>query len=226
MKATLRAVALCGVIFAGAQAQAQEPQVQADLTERWRPSFGARIGGYGFRELKARAVSWTDCRMDGAGVFGAVDLSEHLFAELSFDFYGASAILVGELEAMDRVSAHTQGALGLRMATGGRFVPYLQVGGGAEWTRVDMPGFARTQGWFPTGFFGVGGELALTDHLRLGASLRVAAMAHPLHAHGGEGAHEGHALGHGALPAPAAAPRVQMEYAPAGQALFLVRYSL
>lgn len=207
--------ALLALLAWQGRADAQEALVVQGQEEPSALSFGVRIGGYGFRQLAQDSVHWTDCRMDGAGLFGAMALGEHLFTELSLDFYGASAILVGDLSDMDRVSAHGQGALGLKMPTGTPLVPYAQLGLGAEWTRVVLPDGRQGQGWYPSGFLGVGAEWELGDHLSLGSALRVVAMAHPVHG-GGEQGHSHGGQGQG----------VKMEMAPAGQMLFLMRYAL
>jgi hypothetical protein len=156
------------------------------------------IGGYGFR---AADQSWNDCRMNGVGLFGTLDFTRHAFLEVGLDSYNA----VGNDPDMDdRVSVLSSVAGGLRMFPDFVITPYAQVGAGMEWTRVEHAG-ARTSGLWPLGFLGIGAEINLSSHFKAGANLRVFGMAHPYEQIGNE---------------------IKMEYQPASQGSFFVRYVL
>jgi len=144
-------------------------------------SFGARAGGYGFRNTDDPAMGqWDDCRMDGAGLFGQRTLTRFLFAELGFDLYTArDAIPVEGMPApMDRISGITTVAGGARVPW--RWVqPYVQLGVGLEVTRVEMPEHdLADRALLPMGFVGVGAELWPTEHLAVGANVRTNVMKH------------------------------------------------
>lgn len=172
-----------------------------------RPGFGARVGGYGFR---AEDGKWTDCRMNGVGIFGTLDLNKHFFLELGLDSY---SIVNKEEEHMDRISMLTSVAAGLRMFPDFVITPYIQAGTGAEWTRVTIDG-GKTTGVYPIGFLGIGGEVNFTDHFKAGAVLRMLMMAHPNH---DEHEHE-IVYQH--------PPETKMEYEPSSQGQFYLRYVL
>ena len=195
-----------------AHAQASQPAAQAD--DDLNLSVGARIGGYGFREKRSDGVTWLDCRMDGAGVFGLLDLgSPTYFGELGLDFYSASDGLLAEAGDMDRLSLHAQAAIGARSQVSPWFVPYVQLGAGVEWTHLHLNHGPEAGGFYPSAFFGIGAEIPIHDKFILGSNLRVLAMAHPAHeTHGEAHATDGEEL--------------RLDYAPAGQALFFVRYGL
>lgn len=90
---------------------------------------GARIGGYGFREVdEDGALTWDDCRMNGVGLFGTADFGKYLFAELSLDYYHATGPVIAS--GMDRQSAFVLGAGGVRLYPDAFISPYLQVGVG------------------------------------------------------------------------------------------------
>lgn len=175
-----------------------------------RPGFGARVGGYGFRGADGK---WTDCRMKGVGVFGTLDFGKHAFLELGLDSYQFDKSSgSGEGDAMDRVSIFSSVAGGLRMFPDFIVTPYVQIGAGAEWTRVDVMG-QRTSGVYPVGFIGAGGELNILRTLKAGAVLRVLGMAHP-----------NHDDERSIVYTPPKPPT--MEYQPVAQAQFYVRYAL
>lgn len=173
-----------------------------------RPGFGARVGGYGFREADG---AWTDCRMGGVGIFGTLDVHKYFFLELGLDSYQAQK---AREEGMDRVSVQSTVAAGLRMWPDFYLSPYVQLGLGVEWTRVDMVMRERTSGVFPLAFLGVGAELHVFRTLSAGAVLRVAAMAHPTH----------DGMEHELVFVPG--KKVDMTYEPASQGLFYLRYAL
>ena len=174
---------------------------------RWTPALGARVGGYGFRHLNAQEkLAFDNCRMDGVGVFGTLDLSRHIFTELSLDLYHATGPTMRS--GIDRISLHTVGAVGLRMAPDRLISPFVQLGGGAEYTWVEV--FGRGDGRFlPVGFVGLGGELNL-DRFKLGLTMRSNAMQLPEY----EWAKSGEA------------DSITYKTEVAGQLLFSVRYTM
>jgi len=178
-----------------------------------RPGFGARIGGYGFRSQSDG--KWDDCRMNGLGVFGTLDFGKYFFGEVGLDMY-SSVKSDGDGDpddvGMDRVSVLTSVAAGMRMLPDWYVSPYVEVGTGVEWTRVDLDG-GRTQGAYPIGFFGIGAELNLLRSLKAGAVMRVLAMARP-----NTDADDTIVYQHPKAP--------EMEYQPAAQAQFYLRYVL
>ncbi len=182
--------------------------------------FGARVGGYGFRHVEQSRTEWTDCRMDGLGLFTTMAFGKHLFAEGGLDYYQAHADVVEE--GMDRQSLHGTLALGLRMFPDFFLTPHVQLGGGMEWTDVQMNDTgAESSEVLPTGFLGVGGELNITDSLKVGGNLRMYVMAHPEH---GEGGHSHESTTRQGLRATDVG--VPMEYGAAGQLQFFLRYAL
>lgn len=163
-----------------------DPVVTASSPVKY--SFGARAGGYGFRNTQHAGLGeWDDCRMDGAGVFAQRSFTRHLFAEAGFDLYSArDATPTDEMPApMDRISGITTVAGGARVPW--RWVsPYVQLGVGLEVTRVRMPEHGMDdRALVPMGFFGFGAELRATEHLSLGANVRTNVMKHYIH--GGDG---------------------------------------
>jgi hypothetical protein len=171
--------------------------------EPW--GFGARIGGYGFRDVGGDGHGdWNDCRMNGLGVFGERRFGEHAFAEAALDMYTATGESV-MTEHMDRVSTLATVAAGLRMFPNAIVSPFVQVGLGAEHTHVTAGTFDESR-VLPVGFIGAGGDLHLGDHLRLGMTLRALVMG---------------AFDHGA---PDKDPTLSAK--PAAQLQFFARYDL
>jgi hypothetical protein len=144
-------------------------------------------------------------------VFGTLDFGKYFFTELGLDSYSAVKSS-GEDADMDRISLLTSIAAGVRMFPDWYVTPYVQLGTGLEWTRVDAAG-GRTTGTYPIGFFGVGADLNVLPHLKLGTILRVLAMPHP-----NTDADEGIVYQHPTAPT--------MEYQPAAQGQFYLRYVL
>ena len=180
--------------------------------------FGARVGGYGFQSHDG-SDDWDDCRMNGFGVFGTLDVNRYVFGEAALDFYSAAP---EHLEhGMDRVSTIPTLAGGLRMFPDFVLTPYVQAGAGVEITRVDLAG-ARTERVYPIGFVGLGAELNVTHQLKLGVNFRMlaAAQAEPA-AHG-----SAHGVT-GEVPAAAAdSEGVPMRFGLAAQGQVLARYAL
>lgn len=222
---------MLAVTPATAWAGENELSIEREDAFELKPGFGVRVGGHGFRHQDTAdgGLTWLDCRMDGAGVLGTLDFTEHFFGELSVDFYGATGDVIDA--GMDRVSLYSTAALGFRMAPDAFFSPYFQIGGGAEWTRITMlESGAETEAWYPNAFFGVGGEISLTENLHLGANVRIFAMPHPVHQHGPDGNILDNAIGHGEAIDLGGSDHenhgatVKMDAA--GQGQFFVRYSL
>lgn len=146
---------------------------------------GFRIGGYGFhREGDTRpGEGWTECRMNGVGVFGSRALRGPLFVEGGLDAY-TSADFPLEAPAtdlpVDRMSALVSAAAGIRTQLAPWLRGYVQLGAGVELTRLSVPyGDDRTirdDKVMPEGFFGVGFDLRVVRGLHLGASFRTLVM--------------------------------------------------
>ena len=203
-------------------AGSRETDKSAAEREHWRPGFGARVGGYGFRNEDGSS-GWDDCRMGGIGVFGTLDANRYLFGELSLDVYQAAPEVVEE--GLDRVSTHTLAGVGLRMLPEFVLTPFVELGGGIEWTKADALGASRTAA-YPLGFLGFGAELNLTREFKLGATLRMlgtaefeAASESPTTTAAGLG------VSRQALEA-ADAPPPESEFAVAAQGQFHLRYAL
>lgn len=144
-----------------------------------RPGFGARVGGYGFRHRDGSSEKWDDCRMQGFGLFGTVDLGDHFFTSLGVDLYHAAPETVAE--GMDRDSTHGLLGAGVRMFPHFILSPQLEAGGGLEWTRLST-GAGTTEAVLPVGFLGLGVALHVTPQFDLGAAVRVLATTQPMHA--------------------------------------------
>ena len=170
-------------------------------------SLGARMGGYGFRQVNAEgSMDFLQCRMDGVGLTGTLELPGNFFGELGVDYYHALAEPV--LEGIDRLSLHTSAAVGYRLFPNFIVSPNLQAGVGAEFTKVELLG-AEAEAVVPVGFMGVGGEVNL-GRLKLGMSARVHAMQLPVYDWQSAGTQDA----------------VDMDTEVAGQVLFSMRYML
>lgn len=154
-------------------------------------TVGARVGGYGFREMASTSfmtekstTGWEACRMNGLGVFASRNLNKHFFAEGALDTYFTDAFPTGEAHGnydtpIDRVSGLLTIAGGARLFPDKVVSPYVQLGVGAEVTRVRLPALGmQDTALLPFGFFGVGATVRVGEKLRLGASLRVNAMGY------------------------------------------------
>jgi hypothetical protein len=195
--------------LAAAQTPDESAAAEADGAGTWlmRPTLGARIGGYGFREVNERGnLDWFACRMDGVGAFGTLELTRRFYVELSLDMYHAISEPIRE--GLDRLSLHSVAAVGVRLAPDFIISPFIQLGGGVEWTRVEVFGERDSQ-LFPVGFLGVGGELNL-DPVMLGLTVRANAMQLPLYA----------------WDAGETERSISYETEVAGQVLFSLRYAL
>lgn len=138
---------------------------------------GARVGGYGFRREGANQ-DWTECRMNGLGVFGGRALRGPLFAEAGLDLYSSVTPESGDLP-IDRTSGLVSAAIGARTQIASWLRGYVQLGGGVELTRVSVPygdERIRDNKAMPEGFFGLGFDIELVKGTRIGSSFRTLVM--------------------------------------------------
>ncbi|MCA9641806.1 MAG: outer membrane beta-barrel protein [Polyangiaceae bacterium] len=193
----LATMCVCGVLVATAGAVSAEPaaetakapgaQDQATSDESHpngflRPGFGARVGGYGFRHADGEGV-WDNCRMNGVGVFGTLDLNRHVFGEVGLDFYSAAPET--NEQGLDRVSTHGTLGVGFRMLPDFIVSPYAELGGGVELTRIealqDGEAVMSHSAVYPVGYIGFGLEINATDNLKLGGAFRMLATTLPVY---------------------------------------------
>ncbi len=222
---SLATSANAGPIFGGDDDVTAEQGPDADERradrEAWRPGFGARIGGYGFRNPDGDA-GWDTCRMNGFGIFGTLDLNRYVYSELSLDFYQATPGTVSQ--GLDRTSSHLLAGLGLRMLPDFVVTPFVVLGGGAEHTRVDLPRDV-IEAVYPMGYIGLGGEINVTHELKLGATVRMLATTRPefasIDAGGGL-----YGSGSEASLTGGGSTNAAMQFDVASQAQFFVRYAL
>lgn len=147
--------------------------------------IGFRVGGYGFkREGDTSAHSWTECRMNGLGMFATRKLPAHFFVEGGLDVYTSQNFPVSAGSEndlpIDRMSGLFSVATGVRSDLTSWLRGYLQVGGGLEVTRVavaygDAEKIRDTKA-MPEGFFGVGLDVKLAKGTYVGASFRTLVM--------------------------------------------------
>lgn len=162
-----------------ADAPAAEP-----ATPRW--DLGFRVGGYGFkREGDTSSKSWTECRMNGVGIFGTRALTGPFFVEAGLDVYTSQNFPTPTAaEAQDlpisRMSGLVSTAAGARASFTSWLRGYAQLGAGVELTRVAVPygdaGTLRDDKVLPEGFFGVGADLKVGGATYVGASFRTLVM--------------------------------------------------
>ena len=139
--------------------------------------IGARVGGYGFR--REMEQPWTECRMNGMGVFGARALPGPLFVEAAIDMYSSVDPAEPTDLPLDRTSCLFSGAIGARTQIASWLRGYVQLGGGLELTRVSVPyGDERISDnkALPEGFIGIGFDLKLAKHTYFGSSFRTLVM--------------------------------------------------
>jgi hypothetical protein len=149
------------------------------------PSFslGVRVGGYGFRrEGDTSASSWTECRMNGLGVFGNHRLRGPFFVEGGLDVYTSQNFPTpanpNDLP-IDRSSGLLSAALGARTPFTSWLGGYVQLGAGLELTHVSVPwgdDKIRDNKLMPEGFFGFGADIKLGKATYIGAQLRTLLM--------------------------------------------------
>ncbi len=128
-----------GTLTLAAQAARAEPLTVAARQAADRPyELAVRVGGYGFRrEGDPRpGEGWTECRMNGIGVFGTRALSGPLFVEAGLDFYATADIPLpaaeGGFAAPRATSIGSTGAPGRRNAPG-----FVNIGYRASLTWAD-----------------------------------------------------------------------------------------
>ncbi|MEZ4373673.1 MAG: outer membrane beta-barrel protein [Polyangiaceae bacterium] len=179
------AVAATGIASAetAGQAAKDQPAAEGSYPDGFlRPGFGARVGGYGFRQADGEGV-WDNCRMNGVGVFGTLDLNRHVFGEVGLDFYSAAPETNDQ--GLDRVSTHGTLGIGLRMLPDFIVSPYAELGGGVELTRIEALQDGETvmshSGAYPVGYIGFGLEINATENLKLGGAFRMLATVLPVY---------------------------------------------
>lgn len=177
-------------------------------------SLGARVGGYGFRHAQGSDLEWQDCRMDGVGFFGNIDLPASLYVELSADYYHATGETVAG--GMDRIALLGLAGIGVRLFQHFPLQPHFLIGGGVDTSRITVGDDEATRA-LPVGFVGIGAELVIR-RFALGMTLRANAMALPDHDHSGSHSHKHDLVG----PDEGIQTRTEV----AGQALFTLRYQL
>ena len=175
MKRMMQAMLLMCVWWGTSVVAAEETPTKHEM----ELSLGARIGGYGFREVKDAKVNWDDCRMDGFGLFGALDLTRNLYLETSFEMYHATGKSVAL--GMDRTSFHTHLTGGARFFREFLIVPSIHAGLGPEYTQITV-GEAQRSMFLFNGFAGLGGELNL-GRVKLGTHARWLWSGLPEHGH-------------------------------------------
>jgi hypothetical protein len=150
-------------------------------------SIGARVGGYGFRRAEdpgltegALGDSWSECRMNGLGLFVDRALAGPWFVEGGLDTYFS----IGQGEPtdlpLDRESVLLSAAIGARSHFTSWLTGYVQLGGGVELTKLSVPygdDAIRADKVFPEGFAGVGLDIKIARGTFIGASLRTLVMA-------------------------------------------------
>ncbi len=146
--------------------------------------LGARVGGYGFkREGDTSSGSWTECRMNGVGIFGSRTLPGPFFIEVGLDVYTSQNFPVAPTASdlpISRMSGLLSTAAGVRTNFTSWLRGYAQLGAGVELTRVAVPygdgSTIRDDQALPEGFFGVGADVKVGSATYLGASFRTLVM--------------------------------------------------
>ncbi|MGE0870519.1 MAG: hypothetical protein AB7P03_18285 [Kofleriaceae bacterium] len=172
-------VALGLPLLATAHTASAEPTSLRASTPEPTYDIGFRIGGYGFRREGASA-DWTECRMNGVGLFATRALPGPLFMEAGLDAYtSAGEAQVGDLP-IDRMSGLVSVAIGARTNVTSWLRGYLQLGGGLELSRVSVPygehETIRDDKVMPEAFFGVGLDFKIARGTYLGATMRTHVM--------------------------------------------------
>lgn len=145
---------------------------------------GVRVGGYGFhREGDGRpGEGWTECRMDGLGIFASRGLGRIVFVEAGVDVYTSADTVLSSPQTdlpIDRTSGLFSVAVGARSHLASWLRGYVQLGAGVELTRASVAyGDMRLRDaqLLPEAFFGVGLDLRIARATYVGASLRTLAM--------------------------------------------------
>jgi hypothetical protein len=175
------------IVISSATADADETSWQPPAPGTSTYSVGARVGGYGFRRNEdpgsiegALGAAWSECRMNGFGVFVNRELAGPWFAEAALDTYFS----IGPGEAsdlpIDRQSMLLSTAIGARTHFAPWLTGYVQLGGGVELTRLSVPwgdDAIRADKAFPEGFAGFGADLRVARGTFVGTSFRTLVMA-------------------------------------------------
>ena len=138
---------------------------------------GARVGGYGFR--RDSQEEWTECRMNGFGVFGGRALRGPLFVEAGIDMYNSLEPALASDLPIDRTSGLFSAAIGARTQVASWLRGYIQLGAGLELTSLSVPygdDTIRDHQAMPEAFFGVGFDLKILRGTHGGASVRTLLM--------------------------------------------------
>jgi hypothetical protein len=164
---------------------AAEPAPSTTATTQATYDMGFRVGGYGFkREGDSRpGAGWTECRMNGVGVFASRVLRGPLFVEAGLDLY-TSADFPLPADSMDLPIDRMSGLVGIsggaRTNLTSRLRGYVQLGGGVELTRVAVPygedETIRDTKTMPAGFLGVGMDIRVGGKTHIGATFRTLMM--------------------------------------------------
>lgn len=180
------AAAATASLLAPAIAVADPADTGVTATAHRGPTYelGIRIGGYGFhRDGDFRpGQGWSECRMNGFGVFGGRTLTGPLFVEAGLDMYSTANGPIGPEPGdlpIDRTSGLISTAIGARANIASWLRGYVQLGAGVELTRVSVPyGEERIRDTkaMPEGFFGMGMDLKIMHGTYVGASLRALVM--------------------------------------------------
>ncbi|MEP6860535.1 MAG: hypothetical protein ABJE66_07945 [Deltaproteobacteria bacterium] len=176
----MRLLAITLLLASTAAASAEPLGVTADAPDpAW--SVGARIGGYGFRREGNTAFTgeWTECRMNGVGVFVNRAVHGPIFLEGGLDTYFSSTDREPQDLQIDRSSALVSAAAGVRLDFTSWLTGWVQLGVGAELTKLSVPygdDAIRADKVMPEGFFGVGGDIKVMRAVHVGASMRTLVM--------------------------------------------------
>ncbi len=154
-----------------------EAESNAEDDTFFKLALGARVGGYGFRDVDEEGdLTWERCRMNGVGVFTTLDMGAHFFTEASIDVYHTT----GEptKNGIDRLAVHALVSVGARFFPEWWVSPHVQFGGGAEFSSAEIYG-AEAHSVAPIGFLGIGGELTFWESFRPGMAIRSHLMPIP-----------------------------------------------
>lgn len=179
---SMAAAVLLSLMTANAQATGghvheEDSEVVGERDAFLSLALGARIGGYGFKGVDEEGdLHWERCRMNGVGVFSTLDIGSHFFTEASVDVYHTT----GEptKNGVERLSIHTMVAVGSRFFPEAWVSPYVQLGGGAEFSSAEIYG-TKAYSVAPIGFLGIGGELNVWEHFKPGIAIRSHLMPLP-----------------------------------------------
>ncbi|MDX2090878.1 MAG: outer membrane beta-barrel protein [Kofleriaceae bacterium] len=177
----MRSLVLAVATLASSAAVAEPLAATASAPAPSTYELGVRVGGYGFRRDgdPRPGEGWTECRMNGFGVFGGRTLTGPLFVEAGLDMY-TSADGADPMDLpVDRTSGLFSAAIGARTQITSWLRGYVQVGGGMEITKVSVPyGDTRIRDTkaMPEGFFGMGMDLRIAARTHVGASFRALLM--------------------------------------------------